>query len=132
MDLALERTFERNVYRGSLIGFEQSVRDVQELEDQIKLAVRTDLSELLESRESFRIQAEAVKLAARRVASTNLFLEAGRAEIRDLLEAQEALVSAQDALTAAFVNYRVGELNLQRDLGVLQVDEQGIWQEYSP
>lgn len=132
LDLAIERTFERNVYRGSLIGFEQAVRDVQELEDQIKLAVRTGLSALLESRESFRIQAEAVQLAERRVMSTNLFLEAGRAEIRDLLEAQEALVSAQNALTAAFVNYRVGELNLQRDLGVLQVDEQGIWQEYSP
>ena len=71
-------------------------------------------------------------LAQRRVASTNLFLEAGRAEIRDLLEAQEALVTAQNALTAALVSYRVNELALQRDLGVLEVDHQGLWREYTP
>jgi outer membrane protein TolC len=61
-----------------------------------------------------------------------LFLEAGRAEIRDVLESQEALVSAQNALTAALVNYRVGELALQRDLGVLALNEEGLWQEYTP
>ena len=71
-------------------------------------------------------------MAERRVGSTNLFLEAGRAEIRDVLEAQEALVSTQNALTAALVNYRVGELELQRDLGVLEVDGRGLWREYTP
>jgi outer membrane protein TolC len=132
VDLPLERTAERNAYRVSLIRLEQAVRRAQELEDQIKLAVRNRLSELLESRETIQIQALAVAVAKRRVDSTNLFLEAGRAEIRDVLEAQEALVSAQNSLTAALVNYRVGELDLQRDLGVLEVNEQGLWQEYAP
>ena len=62
--------------------------------------------------------------------STELFLKAGRAAIRDVLEAQEALVSAQDALTSALVNYRVAELELQRDMGVLVVNEEGLWREY--
>jgi outer membrane protein TolC len=132
IDLPLERTAERNVYRASLIQLEQTVRDVQALEDQIKLAVRNDLSQLLEARESIQIQAEAVKVAERRVDSTSLFLEAGRAEIRDVLEAQDALVTAQNALTAALVNYRVNELAIQRDLGVLEVNERGLWREYAP
>ncbi|MBU0719401.1 MAG: TolC family protein, partial [Planctomycetes bacterium] len=132
VDLPLERTSERNAYRGSLIKLEQAVRNLQELEDEIKLAGRNRLSELLEAREAIQIQAMAVTVAERRVDSTNLFLEAGRAEIRDVLEAQEALVSAQNALTAALVNYRVGELALQRDLGVLAVNEKGLWQEYTP
>jgi outer membrane protein TolC len=71
-----------------------------------------------------------VRLAESRVESTNLFLELGRAETRDLLEAQDDLVSAQNALTGALVDYRVAELELQRDMGVLQVNEQGIWREY--
>ena len=83
-------------------------------------------------RESLLIQARSVKLAQKRVESTNLFLEAGRAQIRDLLEAQEALLSAQNALTAAIINYRVAELQLQRDMGVLKISEKGLWQEYSP
>jgi outer membrane protein TolC len=132
LDLPLERTAERNAYRESLIDLERAARDVQELEDGIKLEVRNALRKLLEARESYRIQTQAVKLARRRVASTQLFLQAGRAQIRDILEAQESLVSAQNALTAALVNYRVAELELQRDMGVLAVDEKGLWREYQP
>jgi len=72
------------------------------------------------------------EVARRRVDSTDLFLQAGRAQIRDLLEAQESLISAQNALTAALVAYRVTELELQRDMGVLHVDANGLWQEYQP
>lgn len=132
LDLPLERTAERNLYRISLIDFERAVRDYQELEDRIKLEVRDNLRDLLEARESLRIQAKSVSVAARRVASTDLFLQAGRAEIRDVLEAEEALLSAQNSLTSALVQYRVAELSLQRDLGVLQVDEKGLWQEFVP
>ncbi len=132
LDLPLERTAERNAYRMSFIGFEQAVRGLQQLEDEIKLAVRNRLSELLEARETIQIQALAVTVAQRRVNSTNLFLEAGRAEIRDVLEAQDSLVTAQNALTAALVSYRVGELAVQRDLGLLDVDERGLWREYVP
>lgn len=132
LDLPFERSAERNVYRTSLIRFEQAVRDVQALEDGIKLDVRNGLSRLLEARESTLIQAEAIRVAERRVASTNLFLEAGRAEIRDVLEAQDALVNAQNLLTAALISYRINELAIQRDLGVLAVDDRGLWQEYDP
>lgn len=130
LDLPLERTAEQNAYRISYINLERTVRSVQQLEDQIKLDVRSELRTLIQARESYSIQVEAVALAERRVASTQLFLEAGRAEIRDVLEAQEALVSAQDARTAALVDYRVAELELQRDMGVLEIDEKGLWSEY--
>jgi outer membrane protein TolC len=66
------------------------------------------------------------------VNSVELFLQAGRAEIRDLLDAQEALVSAQNALTAGLVDYRVAALALQRDMGLLETDEKGLWREYDP
>lgn len=132
LDPALERTAERNAYRESLIDLERAVRDLQAVEDAIKLAIRNQLRDMLESRESLRIQAQAVKLAERRVDSTSLLLKLGRAEIRDVLEAQEALLSAQNALTSALVNYRVSELELQANLGLLEVGESGLWREYRP
>ncbi len=132
LDPALERSAEAADYRDSYIRLDQVVRSVQELEDSIKLEIRSELRGLLQARESLRIQATAVRLAERRVASTELFLQAGRAEIRDVLEAQEALVNARDALSAALVDYRVAELELQRDMGVLEVDEKGLWHEYLP
>ncbi|MFA9479265.1 TolC family protein [Phycisphaerales bacterium AB-hyl4] len=132
LDLPLDRTAERNIYRNVLIEFERRVRDYQAQEDEVKLDVRSALRTLLESREGVSIQAQAVALAERRVDSADLFLQAGRAEIRDLLEAQEALVVARNALTAAMVNYRVAELEIQRDIGLLEVDSNGLWREFDP
>lgn len=131
-DPALERTAERNAYRKGYIALEQATREVQIFEDRIKLNVRNKLRDLLESRESVQIQTKSVKLAEKRVRSVNLFLEAGRQQIRDLLEAQDDLLEAQNDFTSAIVSYRVAELELQRDMGVLKVDEKGLWQEYSP
>jgi outer membrane protein TolC len=61
-----------------------------------------------------------------------MFLEAGRRQIRDLLDAQDSLLSARNQLTAAVVNYRIAELEIQRDLGILKVNERGLWEEFSP
>lgn len=132
IDLPLERTAERNAYRNSLIDLERATRNVQQLEDQIKVSIRGQLRTLLESRESIKINAQQVVVAQKRVRGAQLYLEAGRAQIRDLLEAQDALLSAQNQLTAAVVSYRIAELQLQRDLGLLEVNEKGLWQEFSP
>jgi len=132
LDLPLHRVAERNAFRNSYIDLQQSVRDLQFLEDQVKFDIRNQLRDLVVFREGMNIQAQSVQVAMRRVASTNLFLQAGRAEIRDLLEAQEALVTAQNALSGAVVSYRISELKLQSDMGLLQVNEKGLWKEYQP
>jgi outer membrane protein TolC len=132
LDLPLERTAEAIAYRTSYLNLEQSVRSLQELEDDIKLAVLDRLRNLREARESLRIQALSVELAQRRVRGATLNLQAGRVQIRDLLEAQEDLLGAQNSLTAATVNYRVAELQMQRDLGILEVGPDGLWQESHP
>lgn len=129
LDLPLNRTDERVVYRNRLIGFEAAVREVQELEDTIKAGVRDAVRSLAESRESLAIQTKAVEVAQRRLESTGMFLEAGRAEIRDLLEAEEAFVNAQNARSAAMVQVRINELALRRDMGILEVNEEGLWRE---
>jgi len=132
MDLPFERTAERNAYRNSFILLERAVRQVQILEDRIKLSIRGSLRDLLEARESLQIQAKSVDLAKKRVKSADMFLDAGRAQIRDLLEAQESLLSAQNSLTAAVVSYRIAELQVQSDMGLLKVDEKGLWEEFNP
>ena len=49
--------------------------------------------------------------------------------MRDVLEAQNALLSAQNSMISALVSYRLRELELQRDLGVLNVTADGQWKE---
>ena len=132
LDLGLERTAESVAYRESYIALEKAVRDVQVLEDGIKTQIRNTLRDLLEARENMYIQAKAVYVAQKRVKSVTMFLTAGRTEIRNLLDAQDALLVSQNLLTTAVVNYRIAELAMQRDMGVLQIDEDGLWQEYLP
>jgi len=132
LDLPLERTAERNAYRKSFIDLERAARDVQTLEDQVKLSIRSELRGLIESRESLKIQARSVFVAQKQVKSSTMFLEAGMANMRDLREAQDALLVAQNSLTQAVITYRTTELELQRDMGLLQVDENGMWREFSP
>lgn len=132
LDLPIDRQIERDNYRAAIVNLEQAIRSQQSLEDTIKQDVRGSLRDLLDARETVQIQALAVALAEKRVRSTNMFLQAGRAQVRDLLDAQNSLLSSQNALTAAFVAYRVAELQLQRNMGVLTVNEKGLWTEYRP
>ena len=110
------------------------MRDVQDLEDEIKLQLRDLLRGLALSRESLRIQAKAVELAERRVESTRQFFELGRdnTSVRDLVEAQNDLIDARNALTNALIDYRVAEWQLQRDTGVLLPTPQGGWEPLAP
>mgnify|MGYP005847062273 CR=1 FL=1 len=131
LDLPFDRRREAIGLRTAYLDLEAAVRSGQELEDRIKLQVRSDLRALEQARASLKVQDQAVRLAERRVRGTQLELQAGRSEIRDLLDAREDLLSARNALTAARVDYRLAELELQRDLGVLEVDNNGLWQEFS-
>lgn len=129
INLPFERTAERNAYRTSLIRLEAAVRAYQAQEDALKEGVRAAIRALRETREQLKIQYSAVSLAERRVRNQDLLLQAGRAEMRDVLDAQSALLSAQNALFRAIRNYRVRELELQKELGLLDVTIDGVWQE---
>jgi outer membrane protein TolC len=132
IDLPFERTSERNAYRNGFIALERATRDVQNLEDGIKLSIRNALRNMAQSRESIKTQTRAVYVAENRVRSTEMFFDAGRAELRDVLEAQDALLAARNDLTTAVIDYRVAELEFQRDAGILNIDEKGLIEEYSP
>ena len=132
LNLPIERTAERVAYRNRLIDLERAVRAVQAMEDDIKLSVRNALRDMKLARENLRIQTVAVGLAEKRVRSVSLFLEAGRAQMRDLIEAQDALLAARNGLTSAIVDYRIAEMELLRDTGTLLVDKQGLPSLLSP
>lgn len=119
IELPWEMRDERNRYREALMDVEKARRSAEEKEDAVKADVRTSLRRLAEAWETYRIQESAVKLAEQRVGSAEMFVEAGRAQTRDLLEAQEALVNARSALTGALVSYHVARWSLLLGTGAL-------------
>ncbi len=124
-DWPFERRQEASLFRAAQLDLDQALRYAEESEDQVKLDVRNRLREVAASRETILIQQKSVDLALRRVASTTLFLQAGRLEMRDLLDARKDLLTARNGLTAARVELKIAELALARDVGTLQVNGNG-------
>lgn len=125
LNFPLDRKAERNAYRQALISVERQKRSLSLKEDNIKLEVRRSYRKLRQAMESYRIQRMSVDLARKRVESTSLMLQAGRAITRDLLEAREALVEAENALARALVSYLIARLEFERDIGTLAPSDNG-------
>ena len=127
-ELPLDRLIQRNAYREALIVLEQQRREYENSVDVVKLEVRDDYRSLIETAERYNIQKNSLALAEKRVESTSMLIQAGQLTARDLLEAQDDLVDAQNNLTAVLVDHTIAKLRFFQDIGVLQVKPDGMWQ----
>ena len=66
------------------------------------------------------LEKAAVPEAAEALRLTELSYREGRSSLLELLDAQNALIDEQ-------VNYEIARLGLLRDLGILFIDETGMW-----
>ncbi len=129
VDLPLDRKSERNAYREALISMERQQRGYDDKSENVKLDVRKAYRDLAETGESYRIQKIGLELAERRVEEQKLLLEYGRGTIRLLLETEDDLVQAQNDLTGALVNHTTAKMRFFRDVGILQVKPDGMWEQ---
>lgn len=127
LDLPLDRLPRANEYRLALIRFELALRTFTRRLDDLRNDIETGLRRLENRRLNYENQKNALVLANRRVESTTLLLEAGRAEPRDLIEAQDSQIVAQNAVTAAIVEHQQSRLQLMLDIGALRTEMPQFW-----
>ncbi len=127
-DLPLDREFEQNIYRKTLITLSLCQRQYEEMSDWVKLEVRTAYRDLTEAAERYRLNTEGLELAKKRYDNTSLLLQYGRTNSRRVLNAQQDFFDAQNAATEAVVNYTIATLNFYRDTEILEVRPDGMWQ----
>jgi outer membrane protein TolC len=127
-DLPFDQLSERNNYREALISLQQQERSYDEDLDRIKLEVRQDYRDLVQTTRSYEIQTISLGLARRRVDQQRMLLELGQGTVRLLLESEDALVQAQNQVIAALVDHTLSKLNFYSDIGVLQVKPDGMWE----
>ena len=128
-DLPFDQVSERNNYRRALINMQQSQRSYEEDLERVKLDVRQAYRDLVESTRSYEIQQISLKLAERRVEEQKLRLEFGSATVIDLQDSEDALVSAQNSYTNAIISYLNAKLSFYRDIGILEVKPDGMWEQ---
>jgi outer membrane protein TolC len=122
LDLPVDKLAERNAYRRSIIGFHQSQRRYEELQDRIIVSARDAWRSIHSAEQGLRIQRAGIDLAQRRVDFANELLKQGTASSRDVVEAQNSLLSAQDLYERALAQLQTQMLQYLKQTGTLRVD----------
>jgi hypothetical protein len=143
--LPLTRIAERNNYRASLIAYQRQRRTLQEAEDLAVQTVNTELYQLRQFTEAYKLQQRQLELAYLTIDSSLESLEApvapaappgqvrsggvdGPAALtQQLLSAQRSLPTAQNALLTIWIQYLNSRLQLYRDLELMPLDARGVW-----
>ena len=127
VDLPVQRVPERNAYRSALITVDRARRDYEILLETIDRDIRDALRQLRRTEEQIILQREQIEQERKAVAVTEIRVESGDAENRDLLEARQSLVDLQNQLVNQQVSHFIARLRLWQDLGLLFIDSEGMW-----
>jgi outer membrane protein TolC len=140
-DAPFTRLLERNNYRQALVDYQQSRRQLIRFDDSLNQGLRAQLRNLAQLRANLEIQRRAVIISIRRVDFTRAELNRplpspapgappntfGPTAVQNLLSALSDLSNAQNNFMSVWLNYYAGRMQLMRDLGVMQLDEEGRW-----
>ena len=122
-----DRRRERNQYRQALVERDQAERAYAEEEDAVKNEVRAGYRNLVASRALYGNKVEAYRTACMRVEANDLFMQSGRSSMRDILEAESALLSARNALCSAVIDWWTSDLELRCATGGFEIRRDGTW-----
>ena len=122
-----DRRRERNQYRQALVTRDQAARSYTEEADGVKNEVRAGYRNLVAARALYGNKVEAYKTACMRVEANDLFMQSGRSSMRDILEAEAALLSARNALCSAVIDWWTSDLSLRCAIGSFDVRRDGTW-----
>jgi outer membrane protein TolC len=125
-----DRRRERNQYRQSLVLRDQALRGYVESEDGVKNEVRAGYRDLVAMRALYGNKVEAYRTACMRVEANDLFMQSGRSSMRDILEAESALLSARNALCSAVIDWWTSDLELRCATGSLEISQDGTWRKF--
>jgi len=133
----LTRLAERNEYRVSLIEYQRARRDYYRYVDTVNVGLREKLRRIETIQLDFELQRELVNVAISQVMLAQMNMEKPQ-EIgfntkmsenlaRNLTDALRSLLNAQNSLTELWTEYYALRISLCLDLGLMQLDEQGMW-----
>ena len=135
-DAPLTRLAERNVYRQALVEYQQARRNYYQFRDRLHQGLRNRLRQIRLNEINFELRRAAVQVAISQVDLTQLRLseppQPGATEqfnnttARDLVQSLSDLLNVQNDFLSVWVNYEVQRLNLEADLGIMELSPNGF------
>jgi outer membrane protein TolC len=129
LDIPFDWTEKRNAFRFAQISLDRERRELEADEGNVLREVRDLWRKLERNRSVYKNRLLSVTLAERRVENTNLLLKQGKALTRDLLDAQDDLLSSRNEATIALIDYTINRLSFWNAIGRFRIDPKGMWYE---
>ena len=138
-DAPLVRIAERNRYREAIIEYEQDRRRMYQFEDEVKRNLRQTLRTIDQDKVLFELNRRSVQVNIEQVELNRFALEQpvrpgeggsarlGATTARDLIQALTGLNGALNDILGTWVQYESLRMNLDFDLGTMQLDESFRW-----
>lgn len=142
IDTPLDRLVERNDYREALVEYQRSRRQYMDFEDNVTQSLRNTLRLVNLSQLNFEFRRSAVQTALAQVDLARLKLDEpprpgqaatiGVTAARDLVTALSDLLEAQNSFLSLWVGSEVLRMELDYELGLMEIDDTGHWVEPGP
>ncbi|HVJ86347.1 MAG TPA: TolC family protein [Caulifigura sp.] len=135
----LDQIAERNAYRTSLIAYQRARRSYMLFEDQVKQDVRRALRAIIVAERNLETARGAVRRAALQYDALNEQTDdparaaqaatstTGGLQGNNVLTALNSILNAQNQLISSWVEYERNRLNIYRDMGIMDVGPDGLW-----
>lgn len=128
VDLHLDKKQERNNLRSAEVSEQRAKRQLDLVEESVRLEIRQDWRNLNLARKEYELAVEGVELSARRLEAEQDFLKENKSSsARDLIDAQQDLIEARDLVTATLISHTISRLTLWKDMGILFIKKDGDW-----
>lgn len=142
-DAPLTRLAERNAYRVALLNYQRARRDYYTFEDVVSQNLRRRLRNMRLNQLNFEVQRAAVLVAIARVDESGRNLrkpprepggrgQLGESFVERLLDDFRSLLEAQNRFLNIWVDQEIQRMNLDLDLGTMQLDGRGLWVDPGP
>ena len=97
-------------------------------EDQVKQSIRQSWRQLQVQEYRLEIDRTTVRNASLQYDSASLqAASAAQTNALSLLQALQSVLNASNALVGDWVTYETNRLNIFRDMGIMQLDPRGVW-----
>lgn len=140
-DTPLDQINERNAYREALVVYQRERRNYMAIEDRVKADVRAAWRQLNVLRQNLETARLAVRIAALQYESAvgegnapvdprqvlNNSNRASGNQGQNLTRALSSILTAQNQLIQFYVSYERNRLNIYRDMGIMEIGPDGVW-----
>ncbi len=128
LELPLDRLKERNDLRSSLIRKRRAKRAYEQARDVVVEDVRRAMRRVQQQDQLLQFQIVDRKLAQQRLRAAKFRYERSLVASLEVVDAQNALLGAQNRLAQAEDEYKVAILQFWRDTDTLRIGEDGKWE----